>query len=231
VIAVLDDLRSPELSGSAPRLLALPLGATEQHGPHLPVGTDSRIAMAFACRLAERRRDVVVAPVLPYGSSGEHAGFPGTLSIGRELVTQALIEIGRSMGPEFMGLIIVSAHGGNFSSVERAIGVLQGEGRQALAWSPVVPDGDAHAGHVETSLILALAPGQARMDLARPGRTEPLSAIIADLKNKGVRAVAPNGVLGDPTHATPEEGRRLWDYLTDQLSCAVERAFERKELQ
>jgi mycofactocin system creatininase family protein len=231
MIAILDDLRSPELRGSAPRLLALPLGATEQHGPHLPVGTDSRIAMAFACRLAERRRDVVVAPVLPYGSSGEHAGFPGTLSIGRELVAQALIEIGRSMGPEFMGLVIVSAHGGNFDSVERAIGVLQGEGRRALAWSPVVPGGDAHAGHVETSLILALAPEQARMDLARPGQTEPLSVIIADLKNKGVRAVAPNGVLGDPTHATPEEGHRLWDYLTDQLSRAVDRAFARKDMQ
>jgi mycofactocin precursor peptide peptidase len=228
VIAVLDDLRSAELSGLSPRLLVLPLGATEQHGPHLALGTDSRIAMALARRLAERRSDVVVAPVLPYGSSGEHAGFAGTLSIGRELVARVLIEIARSMGPEFTGLIIVSAHGGNLESVERAMEVLRGERRPALAWSPVVPGGDAHAGHVETSLVLALAPELVRMDLALPGHTGPLAAIIAGLKDKGVRAVAPNGVLGDPTCATAEEGRRMLDYLTDQLTRAVDRAFPRE---
>ena len=228
MIAVLEDLRSAELSELSPRLLALPLGATEQHGPHLALGTDSRIAMALACRLAERRPDVVVAPVLPYGSSGEHAGFAGTLSIGQELVARVLIEIARSMGPEFKGLVVVSAHGGNLDPVGRAMEVLRGEGRRALAWSPVVPGGDAHAGNVETSLLLALAPELVRMDLARPGHTGPLTAIIGNLKNRGIRAVAPNGVLGDPTCATAEEGHRLLDYLTDQLTRAVERVVPRE---
>ena len=59
-------------------------GSTEQHGPHLPLSTDTDIALALADALAARRPDVVVAPALPYGASGEHAGFPGTLSIGHE---------------------------------------------------------------------------------------------------------------------------------------------------
>ena len=61
-------------------ILAVPLGSTEQHGPHLPLGTDSDVALALADRLAAARADVLVAPVLPYGSAGEHAAFPGTLS-------------------------------------------------------------------------------------------------------------------------------------------------------
>lgn len=225
MIALLEDLRSSELEERGRRLLALPLGATEQHGPHLTLGSDSRIAVALAYRLAERRSDVVVAPVLPYGSSGEHAGFPGTLSIGGELLERVVVEIARSMGPEFVGLVIVSAHGGNYDSVRRAIETLRRERQRALAWSPVIPDGDAHAGHVETSLILALAPQQVRMDLAQPGLKRPLAAIISDLREKGVRAMAPNGVIGDPMRATADEGHRLLNYLTDQLDRVVDRTF------
>lgn len=228
MIPFLDELRSPEFAGVRPRLLALPLGATEQHGPHLPLGVDSLIAAALARRLAKRRSDVVVAPVLPYGSSGEHAGFPGTLSIGQELVERAIIEIARSSGPEFFGLVLVSAHGGNREPVERATDALQREGRKTVAWSPVVPGGDAHAGHIETSLMLALAPEQVRMDLAQPGLTAPLAEVIADLRKGGVRAVAANGVLGDPMRATAEEGFRLLDYLSGQLGRAVDRAFPRE---
>jgi mycofactocin precursor peptide peptidase len=225
MISLLDELRSPEFASMTPRLLALPLGATEQHGPHLPLGVDSLIAATLAQRLAERRSDIIVAPVLPYGSSGEHAGFPGTLSIGQELVERAIIEIARSMGLGFFGLVLVSAHGGNRDPVERATDALQREGRKTLAWSPVVPSGDAHAGHVETSLMLALAPERVRMDLAEPGLTTPLAEIIAALRKAGVRAVAANGVLGDPMRATAEEGFRLLDYLSDELGRAVDRAF------
>ena len=83
-------------SGVLPAVAIVPLGATEQHGPHLPLGTDTTIACALAFGLAAARDDVVVAPALPYGSSGEHAGFPGTLSIGQDALRVVVLELARS---------------------------------------------------------------------------------------------------------------------------------------
>src|SRR5439155_14833326 len=89
----LDKLVWPELAGRAERsILVVPLGSTEQHGPHLPLGTDSAVAVALAERLASARPDVVVAPALPYGSAGEHAAFPGTLSIGAAALELVVVE-------------------------------------------------------------------------------------------------------------------------------------------
>src|SRR3984885_16235855 len=80
----LGDLTWPEVEELAAdgAVLAVPVGATEQHGPHLPMATDTDVAMALAARLAARRRDVIVAPPVGYGASGEHASFAGAISIG-----------------------------------------------------------------------------------------------------------------------------------------------------
>ncbi|HET7720624.1 MAG TPA: creatininase family protein, partial [Acidimicrobiales bacterium] len=86
---------------AATSMLVVPLGATEQHGPHLPLDTDTTLATVLAHRLAARRssaghHDVLVAPALPYGSSGEHAGFAGTLSIGAAATELVVVELVRS---------------------------------------------------------------------------------------------------------------------------------------
>src|SRR5687767_8440986 len=109
--AGLAELTAPAVAGD---LLVVPLGATEQHGPHLPLGTDTIIASALASDL-----DAVVAPALPYGSSGEHAGFPGTLSIGRAALEHVLLELGRSA--PFARVLFVSAHGGNAEPLAAAV--------------------------------------------------------------------------------------------------------------
>src|SRR5689334_2633361 len=96
-------------AGPIAGVIVVPLGATEQHGPHLPLGTDTTIACALASGLAAAR-EVVVAPALPYGSSGEHAGFEGTLSIGQAALELVLIELVRSAASP---VLFVSAHGGN----------------------------------------------------------------------------------------------------------------------
>src|SRR3954453_2101270 len=96
----------PELR-DAPSVLLLPLGATEQHGPHLPLETDTLIAVALADGVARVRGDVVVAPALPFGSSGEHAGFPGTLSVGQEVLEAAVVELVRSAS-QFRAVVVVS---------------------------------------------------------------------------------------------------------------------------
>ncbi|RKQ88262.1 creatinine amidohydrolase [Solirubrobacter pauli] len=191
------DLASPAATA---RLAVVPLGATEQHGPHLPLGTDTAIAVALAEGLVATRGDAVVAPALPYGSSGEHAGFPGTLSIGQDALRLVLLELARSWdGP----MLFVCAHGGNAEPLAAALHELP----DARGWTPTF-SGDAHAGHVETSLMLALAPehvGAAR----EPGNAAPLAELLPAMRAGGVRAVAPNGILGDPTRASAAEGREL----------------------
>ena len=209
----------PDVATMRP-LLAIPLGSCEQHGPHLPLDTDTIIAVAVASELGRRRDDVLVAPALAYGASGEHAGFAGTLSIGLAALEHVLLELVRS-ADHFAGVVLVNGHGGNARAVERAVATLRHEGRRALAWWPAVPDGDAHAGRVETSLLLAIAPETVRMDVAAPGCTLPLAAILPALEADGVAAVSPSGVLGDPTGASAAEGARLLDELATVLERAV----------
>ncbi|QUH05988.1 mycofactocin biosynthesis peptidyl-dipeptidase MftE [Saccharopolyspora erythraea] len=206
---------------SARFLLAVPLGATEQHGPHLPLDTDTAIAEELCRRLAERRPDVLVAPALPYGSSGEHAAFPGTLSIGQTAVELVLTELVRS-ADAFTGVIIVNGHGGNLEPVRAAMRTLHGEGRRALTWTPDGPADDSHAGRTETSAMLHMHPDQVDHAAAEPGTTAPLPQLMRLLRAGGVAAVSPNGVLGDPTGATAEQGTVLLDRWTDQLVAAVE---------
>jgi creatinine amidohydrolase len=210
-------------------LLVLPLGAIEQHGPHLPYDTDMVIAGVLAERLATHRDDCVVAPVMPYGSSGEHAGFPGVLSIGINLIEAVIVEIGRSARATFAGLIVVSAHGGNHAALARAQGTLAREGQRVVAWSPRFEGGDAHAGHTETSIMLALQPDRVARERIAPGVTAPIVTLMDRLQREGVCAVSENGILGDPSRASAEAGRALLNSATSNLIACVADAFPNGE--
>jgi creatinine amidohydrolase len=221
VLRRLGDLCWPEAAALAgTSVLVVPLGSTEQHGPHLPLGTDTDLAVALAERLAAARPDAIVAPAMPYGSAGEHAAFAGTLSIGAAALEFALIELVRS-ADDFAGVVLVSGHGGNAGPLRAAVATLRAEGRNVFGWTPRAPGGDAHAGRTETSLVLALAPERVRLDAAERGDVRPLAAVMGELRRGGVAAVSPNGVLGDPIGATAEEGRHLIDHLTADLIAAV----------
>lgn len=214
----LGDTTWPELR--EPRLLAVPVGATEQHGPHLPCTVDTDIAVALCDRLAEQRL-VVVAPAVAYGSSGEHAAFPGTLSIGRAATELLLVELGRS-ADAFAGVVLVSCHGGNAVAVRNAVRTLRSEGRRVLAWSPTGPADDSHAGRTETSAMLALRPHTVHLERAEPGNTEPLHELIDRLRSGGTAAVSDNGVLGDPRGASGSDGRRILHGWVESLVAAVD---------
>lgn len=222
-MTALGDLRSPELAHrAADSILVVPLGATEQHGPHLPLSTDTIIATELGHRLAAALPGVVVAPAIPFGSSGEHAGFPGTLSIGQAALELVLIELARS-ADDFGGIVFVNGHGGNLRPLHAAVRRLRAEGRRVLAWSPSGAADDSHAGHTETSVILRLRPDTVALDRAEPGNTQPLDLLMDDLRRHGVAAVSPNGVLGDPTHADAEAGGRHLRRWTASLIEAVHR--------
>jgi mycofactocin precursor peptide peptidase len=220
----LGDVTWTDLWNLAPRpIIAVPVGSCEQHGPHLPLDTDTRIAMALASALAASFEpgDVLVGPAITASSSGEHDGFPGTLSIGAEVVERLIIELVRSADWS-AGVVLVNGHGGNAQPVHRAVEALRGEGRKVLAWWPHVRNGDAHAGESETSMMLAIAPEVVRMTRVAVGRTEPIADLIDDLRANGVRAVSPNGVLGDPRQATASHGKTLLTRLTIDLVAAVD---------
>ncbi len=203
-------------------ILAVPLGATEQHGPHLPLSTDTDLAVALCDRLAMARSDVLVAPAVTYGSSGEHDGFAGTLSIGQAAIEMVVTELGRSAARTFAHVVFVSAHGGNTEPVARAVAVLRSEFRDVLLHVPRWI-GDPHAGHEETSMLLELAPTGVQMDLAVRGDTRRLTDTWPLLRSGGVAAVTPTGVLGDPRRATAAAGRALLADLSGRLVEAVVR--------
>ena len=213
-----------DLWNLAPRpIIAIPIGSCEQHGPHLPLGTDTRIAVALAEGLASSFEpgDVLIGPPLAATASGEHAGFPGTLSIGADVVERLIVELVRSADWS-AGVVLVNGHGGNARAVQRATDTLLGEGRRVLAWWPHIRNGDAHAGETETSMMLALAPSLVRMTRAEAGRAEPIVDLVDELRANGVRAVSPNGVLGDPRGATANHGKALLTRLIIDLVAAVD---------
>ncbi len=207
-------------SARAGAVLLVPVGATEQHGPHLPLTTDTDLAVAVVDRAGALDPSLVAAPALAYGASGEHVGFAGTLSVGQDAVELVLLELGRSAAATFDRVVLVSTHGGNAGPLARAVARLAGEGRPVAAWSPRW-GGDAHAGRTETSLMLAVAPDRVRLDAAAPGDTRPLDELLPLLRAGGVGSVSANGVLGDPTGASAGEGRRLLAAAAAELAAAA----------
>jgi creatinine amidohydrolase len=158
----------------------LPLGSTEQHGPHLPLDTDSTVASlvceALAARLAADGVDAVVAPAIAYGASGEHEDFPGTISIGTQALTFLLLEFGRSASSWAERIVFVNGHGGNIVPSQQATFELRQKyrtrndllliattywtlgGKPWEAGLPMVQRRMGHACEYETSMMLRLNP-------------------------------------------------------------------------
>jgi mycofactocin system creatininase family protein len=220
----------PELDGPATVTLLVPVGSTEQHGPHLPLDTDTRIAEAVARGAAARLGDqVLVAPAVSFGASGEHEMFAGTVSIGQDALRSVLVELGRSAGRWVRRLVFVNGHGGNVGVLRSAVELLRAEGRDVRWHGCGLPVGagfvrDGHAGRTETSLLLALAPELVRLELARPGNTGSLASLLPAMRAGGVRAVSANGVLGDPAGASAEEGAAMLSALVEGCVVAVDGA-------
>ena len=205
-------------------IILIPVGSTEQHGPHLPLATDTIIAEELTGRAVHHTDGLMIGPTVSVSASGEHAEFAGTLSIGSEVMTSVVIELVRS-ADWAAGVVLVNGHGGNHEAIATAVTTLTGEGRNVLGWWPRWPhrrDGgpaDLHAGRIETSMMLAIDPGLVRLELATAGP----DASIDDLRSRGVRAVSGSGVLGDPDGASGREGERFISEFVADLVHQIER--------
>jgi mycofactocin precursor peptide peptidase len=214
-----------EVEAEPRRILVLALGSMEQHGPHLPLATDSIVADYLACRLVASRDDALSGGLIPFGSSGEHQDFPGTLSVGTEPLAAFLVELVRSARPWSLGTVIISGHGGNADALASVMATARREGDRVVGFVPRTRSGDAHAGRTETSVLSFLAPASVRDELAEAGNLDPLQDLADVLRQRGVRAVSENGVLGDPSGATAKEGQALLDELFESLAKEVRTTF------
>jgi mycofactocin precursor peptide peptidase len=215
---------SRQLQSTSPALI-VPVGSVEQHGPHLPLDTDTRIATAVGSAVAERfaatnEFNWTVAPAIGYGASGEHQGFAGTVSIGTSALRLLLVEFGRSASQWASRLVFVNGHGGNVEALTAAVALLRYEGHDVGWCSCTSSNGDAHAGHTETSVLLHISPGDVAVDERLPGNSAPLAQLMPQMRQGGVAAVSELGVLGDPTTATAEEGDRI---LTEMVEGCLRR--------
>jgi creatinine amidohydrolase/Fe(II)-dependent formamide hydrolase-like protein len=235
---------------STRRVLGLiPLGAVEQHGPHLPVATDSLIAEHLARRIAESLDEsVVVAPVLRGGISTYHLHFPGTVDLPASVVkgvVSAYIASMAQMGIQDIALF--SSHGGNFE----VIGEIAAESSRDAALNVVAYDDlprylgimfsgarraglepgetDTHAGAVETSQALFAFPNLVRDYRSVAGYTAAEAGWGKKLMEDGVHTLSETGVFGHPPAATVEAGAAIFDALCEELASWMTKAFDLTE--
>jgi creatinine amidohydrolase len=215
------------------------LGATEQHGPHLPLATDTLLGDELAGRIAERL-DALVAPTLSIGCSSHHAAFPGTLSFTTGTFAVVVGEIVDSLvRAGFQRVILLPSHGGNFAPLGDAIGPIRKRTTTAriealtdLSALLTVPalgeaefgitlaEGGLHAGEWETSLLLASDPSRVAMARAEAGFVGDLENALGAIFDHGVHAVSSNGVIGDPRRAEADRGERYWQHI---VAAVIER--------
>jgi creatinine amidohydrolase len=235
----------PDVRTHAPDCVAmLPVAAVEQHGPHLPVTTDTDLVTAIASSAEARLEDqIVLCPTMPYGSSHHHLDFPGTLSIGPELFTRVVIDLVTSLVQSgFRRIIVLNGHGGNAIPVKQALAVLAqsqtSEVEIALAtyWelggpafcgaTPMESPALSHACEYETSMMLSVASPGVRMDRTQRANRPPFNNYIAwedEAPSSGVTVVrrteflSSNGSSGEPQRATAEKGSHLLGAAVDAL--------------
>jgi creatinine amidohydrolase len=212
-------------------LVVLPVGATEQHGPYLPTGTDALLAGTVAERAAMRAGSragvvLVLAPTMPIGASDHHFPFGGTLSFRPETMLAVLADLARSVA-ECGGrrLVLVNGHGGNRGVLHAAAAAASSRYDLAVAhldyWVPAGEPGGTpvpgHAGEFETAMVLAVRP-----DLVKPRRPRkdvPVQPVLSDVDVHTARAWREiDGFTDDPARATPERGAAWLERCVAELA-------------
>jgi creatinine amidohydrolase len=228
----LDRMTWPEVQAEQQRghdTVVMAFGATEQHGPHMPLATDALLGDHLARAVAERL-DAFLAPTMRIGCSEHHLAFAGTLSLSEETFHGVVADVVRSLARGgFRRAVLLPTHGGNFAPLAAALerlGPVDGIKVQALTdlgalfaiaelgateHGVTLGEGGVHAGEWETSMLLAIHPELVHLDRGEPGYTGDPQQAVAAIFGGGVHTVAENGVIGDPAKASAEHGARYWE--------------------
>lgn len=227
-------------------LVILPIGSIEQHGPHLPLATDSINVLYLACRAAETAR-VLVAPMIKTGVSFNHIDFPGTITVQPDTLTTLIIDVVRSLVHHgFRKIILLNGHGGNNSAIETAAIKLKVEFTKVVigvlhSWllcreSPNVLESPIryHADEGETSRVLVTAPHLVKMERAKLEVPKTRSGLfnfqITEVFKQTVfyglprtQTATPSGIFGDAKIATREKGEALLSEMIQNFVTELDR--------
>jgi creatinine amidohydrolase len=231
------DVRAEQESGRDTVVLAF--GATEQHGPHLPLATDALLGDHLAREVADRL-DAFLAPTVRIGCSEHHLEFAGTLSISEDTFHELVGDVVRSAARSgFRRIVLLPTHGGNFRPLAAALeklGRVDGIEIRALTdlaallriaqlgvdeYGVPLGEGGLHAGEWETSMLQAIHPELVHLDRGEAGYTDDLPAALDAIFGSGVHSIAENGVIGDPGRASAEHGARYWDEVVAITLAAI----------
>lgn len=242
----LTTLELAEMARRAP-IAVVVLGATEQHGHHLPLGTDTTIGLGLQAAMLEvlpQELDIICLPSISVGASEEHNGFPGTLSLPATVAIDTLQAYGDSVArADIRRLVIINSHGGNKAVMDiAALSLRQRHNMQVVkaTYTRLPPlDGaiatdelsrGLHGGLLETAMMLHLAPDQVNMARARDALPEkPADNTLLDSEGAAALAwlaedLAYDGIAGNATGATAQLGSRLVHHYGRQLAKVVEEA-------
>ena len=220
----------------------LPVGAIEQHGPHLPLDVDTFDAEYLCRTVAARCQDPkpLVLPTIPYGVSYHHDAFPGTISISNDTLSRIIYDVGMAAARNgITKLLIVNGHGGNTPTLNHAaqminrdarifVAVDSGESSDEEIYRDVVTPNDVHAGEVETSTSMAIRPHLVDMTKAPADIPRFSSAYLDFTSNEAVPwyaftdRISETGVMGDATKATVEKGEAIWEIMIRHMTAFVE---------
>lgn len=247
---LLEHLTWPEIEMAITRgtlTVIIPVGAVEQHGPHLPLMVDAERGTALGIRVARTLGDALVAPTIRVGCSEHHMGFSGTISLRPETLEAVCHDYAVSLARHgFLNICFLPSHGGNFKPLEEMLPRLKAavaevnEEAVVLAhtdllasvalWRFVVEEEKGmgarvggHADIAESSEFIHLHPGLLRPHRVEAGRVIDLDQEALDrIFTKGLRAVTPNGVLGDPHGMDAELGEKLLDAAARAIADCFE---------
>lgn len=244
---LLTDLKSSDFTQTqgTNTVAVIPIGAVEQHGPHMPLGTDMLLAQVFAQEAVAKveKADVILYPVQAIGASQEHHDFPGTIWLEPDVLIPTLMAIGRGVAAAGIGkLVFLNAHGGNLPSLQIACRRMRVEMNLFAAsagWMafglPVYPEDmrrdDIHGGFMETAVMLHVRPELVDMTLAQD--FVPRSAVVAQentyLRLLGpmvtgwvARDLHPSGAAGNAAAATADAGREIFDHCANKYAAFLD---------